>query len=157
MLTAMGEDTDRIVGLELGADDYLAKPFNPRELLARIRAVLRRRREPRAARARPDAAARLRRLAARHGAPRAVLAGGRDGDLSGGGAHPAMAFVEHSQRVLSREAARLARGPDIDVYDRAIDVQMSRLRRKLHACVDRELITTYGGAGYLFNATPMRS
>ena len=73
MLSAMGEETDRIVGLELGADDYLPKPCNPRELLARVRAVLRRRREPRARRS-AGRRLRVRRLAARPGAPRAALA-----------------------------------------------------------------------------------
>ena len=79
MLSAMGEDTDRIVGLELGADDYLAKPCNPRELLARVRAVLRRA-EQRSGARRRRRGLRVRRLAARPGAPRAALAAGRGGE-----------------------------------------------------------------------------
>ena len=79
MLSAMGEDTDRIVGLELGADDYLAKPCNPRELLARVRAVLRRA-EQRSARRRGRRRLRVRRLAAGPGAPRTALPAGRGGE-----------------------------------------------------------------------------
>ena len=157
MLSAMGEEADRIVGLELGADDYVAKPCNPRELLARLRAVLRRRREGSAGTSASAnyafAGAHLdvsrRRLKGKNGV--AIL-------LTGGELSLLMVFVTRPNRILSREALlENAHGADVDIFDRAIDVQISRLRRKLHACVDRELITTYRGAGYLFNATPMRA
>ena len=132
MLSAMGEETDRIVGLELGADDYLPKPCNPRELLARVRAVLRRRREPRRrgrrwapacefAGWRLDLVRReLRSPRGRGGQPvqRRVLAAARLRRAAAAGADP-------------RPAAGLARGPDTEAYDRAIDVQISRLRKKL--------------------------
>jgi two-component system OmpR family response regulator len=157
MLSALGDEADRIVGLELGADDYLAKPCNPRELLARLRAVLRRRREADAD-ASPSASytfagAHLdvsrRRLKGANGVAMCLTAG----ELS-----LLLAFVTQPNRILTREALlEHAHGADADVFDRAVDVQISRLRRKLHACVDRELITTYRGAGYLFNATPARS
>jgi two-component system OmpR family response regulator len=150
MLSAMGEDTDRIVGLELGADDYLAKPCNPRELLARVRAVLRR------PRAEGDAEA-----------PGLSFAGWRldplrreltrpDGlpvTLSGGEFNLLLAFVERPGRVLTRDQLlERARGSDSEVFDRAMDVQISRLRRKLDDGSDRELIVTHRGEGYLFDA-----
>ena len=151
MLSAMGEETDRIVGLELGADDYLPKPCNPRELLARVRAVLRRRGE------RPDPQDSL--------GARCEFSGWKldmvrrelrtpDGvivNLSGGEFSLLRAFVEHPQRVLTRDQLLdFARGPDSDAYDRAIDVQISRLRRKLDDGGGSELIRTIRNEGYLF-------
>ncbi len=154
MLSAMGDDTDRIIGLELGADDYLAKPCNPRELLARVRAVLRRRREgpPGDLGAwcefggwRLDLVARELRSPART----AVA-------LSGGEFSLLRAFVEHPQRVLTRDQLlEYARGPESDAYDRAIDVQISRLRRKLddgaagEAAAGGDLIRTIRNEGYM--------
>lgn len=154
MLSAMGEETDRIVGLELGADDYLSKPCNPRELLARVRAVLRRKGEVRT----PDSS-----LGAR-----CEFAGWRldlvrrelrtpDGvivNLSGGEFSLLRALVERPGRVLTRDQLLdLARGPDSDAYDRAIDVQISRLRRKLDDGLNRaELIRTVRNEGYMFMA-----
>jgi two-component system, OmpR family, response regulator len=150
MLSAMGEDTDRIVGLELGADDYLAKPCNPRELLARVRAVLRRPREEGA-----DAG------------PSLCFAGWRldllrrelqrpDGEqvaLSAGEFALLRAFAERPGRVLSREQLlERARGQDADVFDRAMDVQISRLRKKLDDGSGAELIVTLRGEGYMFSA-----
>ena len=157
MLSAMGEETDRIVGLELGADDYLPKPCNPRELLARVRAVLRRRGE------RPDPAA--------HMGARCEFNGWRldmvrrelrtpDGvivNLSGGEFSLLRSFVEHPQRVLTRDQLLdFARGPDSDAYDRAIDVQISRLRRKLDDGGGSELIRTIRNEGYMFMAKVTR-
>jgi two-component system, OmpR family, response regulator len=156
MLSALGEETDRIIGLELGADDYIAKPCNPRELLARLRAVLRRRREgapddsPAASYAFAGACLDVtrRRLKGANGV--AIF-------LTGGEMSLLMAFVSQPNRILTREMLlEKAHGGEADIYDRAIDVQISRLRRKLQACVDRDLITTYRGAGYLFNAAPTR-
>lgn len=155
MLTAMGEETDRIVGLEMGADDYVAKPFNPRELLARIKAVLRRVEDGQAA-ARPDA----------DRANVLVFAGWRldlqrrdltSSDnvlvpLSAGEYDLLLAFVTRPQRVLSRDQLLdLARGREAQPFDRAIDVQVSRLRRKIEVDPGNPaLIKTVRGGGYLF-------
>ncbi|MDB5450116.1 MAG: hypothetical protein JWQ52_1244, partial [Phenylobacterium sp.] len=129
MLSAMGEDTDRIVGLELGADDYLAKPCNPRELLARVRAVLRRA-EQRSSGSAVSAGCefagwRLDLVRRELRSPPGVVV-----NLSSGEFSLLRAFVERPQRVLTRDQLlEFARGPDSDAFDRAIDVQISRLRR----------------------------
>lgn len=154
MLSALGDDADRIVGLEVGADDYLAKPCNPRELVARARAVLRRARD----------------VDTRRGAGEAVrFAGFRfdfsrrelvdpDGvlvTLSTGEFRLLRAFVERPQRVLSRDQLLdLAFSSDGEVFDRAVDVQVSRLRRKLERPDSGELIRTVRGEGYLFTSKP---
>jgi two-component system, OmpR family, response regulator len=156
MLSAMGEETDRIVGLELGADDYLPKPCNPRELLARVRAVLRRRGEPRTD---SDLGAqcefsgwRLDLVRRELRTPDQVIV-----NLSGGEFSLLRAFVEHPQRVLTRDQLLdFARGPDSDAYDRAIDVQISRLRRKLDDGGGAELIRTIRNEGYMFMAKVSR-
>lgn len=168
MLTAMGEETDRVVGLELGADDYLAKPFNPRELLARVRAVLRRTRAISATEAAAreggagpasDIAARLP-PAGRVRFDRWVLDLGRrelegpDGvlvALSSGEFSMLRAFVEHPQRVLSREQLLdLARGHNAAVTDRSMDTQVSRLRRKIERDPrEPALLKTVWGGGYV--------
>lgn len=151
MLTAKGDELDRIIGLEMGADDYLAKPFHPRELLARIRAVLRRARpseggggggkngrEIRFAGWRLDTARR------ELTDPRGVVI-----DLSTGEYDLLLTFLETPHRVLSRELLLDAtRNRDAEPFDRAIDVQVSRLRRKLETA--GEMIKTVRGAGYLF-------
>ena len=158
MLSAMGEEIDRILGLELGADDYLAKPCSPRELLARVRAVLRRREEVRAPGPVKGKACHFlgftldqvrRQLRAPNGVSILLTAG--EFSLLG-------VFLDHPQRILSRdELIERARGGEADVFDRAVDVQISRLRRKLHDCVPDEIIKTYRGAGYLFDAKVTRS
>ena len=159
MLSAMSGEVDRIVGLELGADDYLGKPCNPRELLARIRAVLRRR-ESRAIGSVMDQdqdafvfeGFRLELTRRRLKAPTGVVVLLTAGEFS-----LLCVFLEQPNRVLSREVLlELARGAETEVFDRAIDVQVSRLRRKLHACTDRELIVTSRGMGYMFSATVSR-
>ena len=148
MLSAMGEDTDRIIGLELGADDYLPKPCNPRELLARVRAVLRRPREETAdGPALSFAGWRLdlmrRELTRPDGQP--VL-------LSAGEFALLRAFAERPGRVLSRDQLlERARGADADVFDRAMDVQISRLRKKLDDGSGLEMIQTLRGEGYMFD------
>ena len=155
MLSAMGEDTDRIVGLELGADDYLAKPCNPRELLARIRAVLRRPREDEASTGaalifdgwRLDL---VRRELSQPGGEIVTLSAGEFGLLR--------AFAERPGRVLTRDQLlEAARGVDADVFDRAMDVQISRLRKKLDDGSGRELITTIRGEGYRFDPRVRRA
>ncbi len=157
MLTARGEESDRIAGLEGGADDYVTKPFSPRELLARIRAVLRRLRAPRnSVLTQPSGILSfdgwildLRRRELQ--SPAGTLI-----DLSTGEFDLLVAFVEHANRVLSREALMQfakARMSD-DPFDRTIDVQISRLRRKLEADTNgSQLIKTVRGAGYLFAST----
>ncbi|CBS85434.1 response regulator [Azospirillum lipoferum] len=154
MLTAMGEETDRIVGLEMGADDYLAKPFSPRELLARIKAVLRRVSAPPVAGA-PAAAGTVLRfegwsldLTKRElRSPDGVLV-----QLSAGEYDLLVAFVEHPQRVLTRDQLLdLARGRSAVPFDRSVDVQVSRLRRKIEPDpAEPTLIKTVRGGGYLF-------
>ncbi len=172
MLTAMGEEVDRIIGLEMGADDYLAKPFSPRELLARIKAVLRR--AP-AVGASGTGGPAMRGPGSRAGHPTEAGEGSRvfrfagwrlDLDsrelispagelvaLSGGEFALLAAFATHPQRVLSRDQLLdLARGRDAQPFDRAIDVQVSRLRRKIEPDPhEPTLIKTVRGGGYLFS------
>ncbi len=156
MLSAMGEDTDRIIGLELGADDYLAKPCNPRELLARVRAVLRRSEQRGSAGVvgavcefagwRFDLVRRELR------SPAGVVV-----NLSSGEFSLLRAFIERPQRVLTRDLLLdVARGPDSDAFDRAIDVQISRLRRKLDDGGGQDLIRTVRNEGYMFTAKVKR-
>lgn len=155
MLTAMGELSDRVVGLELGADDYLTKPFAARELLARVRAVLRRAGESASS---PPADVRtvlefsgwqLEVLRRELRSPEGVLI-----PLSTGEFELLLVFAEHPRRVLSRQQLLdLARGEAHEAYDRSIDVQVSRLRRKLERDDDCEpLIRTLRNVGYLFSA-----
>ena len=148
MLSAMAEDTDRIVGLEVGADDYLAKPCNPRELLARVRAVLRRRSELPAA----GPAGKIRRFGVwtldivqrrleRQSELPVQLTDAEFRTLS--------AFLDRPQRVLSRDQLiEHARGLGSDVFDRAIDVTISRLRKKL---APDDPIRTVRNEGYMFS------
>ena len=159
MLTAMGEETDRIIGLELGADDYVPKPFNPRELLARIRAVLRRAGEPAA----PHAAgtARALRFAGWTLEParrRLLNPEGAEVALTGGEYDLLLALLERANRVLTRDMLLdLLRGRQAGPFDRAIDVAVSRLRRKLEdGGRNAQLIKTVRGGGYVLAATVER-
>jgi two-component system OmpR family response regulator len=151
MLTAMGEETDRIIGLEMGADDYIAKPFNPRELLARIKAVLRRTRM--APTSTPDRV-RFDGWTLDLGSRRLVSPGGEDVDLSTGEYELLHAFVTHPRRVLSRDQLLdLARGRAAAPFDRSVDIQVMRLRRKIESDPkDPRLIKTVRGGGYVFAA-----
>lgn len=155
MLTAMGEDTDRIIGLEMGADDYVAKPFNPRELLARIKAVLRRTQSLPTAAA-PDEADVLRfdGWALDLGSRRLTSPEGEDVTLSTGEYELLYAFVTHPRRVLSRDQLLdLARGRSAVPFDRSIDIQVMRLRRKIEPDPkEPRLIKTVRGGGYIFAA-----
>ncbi len=155
MVTAKGDDIDRIVGLEIGADDYLAKPFNPRELIARVRAILRRTRGANRLGPAPPAE--------RYGfagwtldaGARALRApDGAEVELTGGEFDLLLSFVTHAQRVLNRDQLLdWTRGRSAGPFDRAIDVQLSRLRRKLAEHPSGEgLIKTVRGGGYLFAA-----
>ncbi|MEZ2299915.1 response regulator [Variovorax sp. RCC_210] len=175
MLSAVGTDIDRIVGLEIGAEDYLAKPCNPRELLARIRTVLRRTANSNAVNAvtaantaAPPTAQATAPSQPATDAPATVLyfAGwcidletrllhdpqGHPVDLSDGEFRLLRALVQHPRRVLTRDQlVQYALGAESDSYDRAIDVQVSRLRRKLASGeVRADLIRTVRNEGYMF-------
>jgi DNA-binding response OmpR family regulator len=151
MLTARGEATDRIVGLELGADDYLAKPFNPRELLARLRALSRRQRRAVAGTART----------LRFGAleidrdRRRVRLNGVEKDLTGYQFDLLLALVENAGRVMTRDALmKRLRGVELEPYDRSVDVHISRIR----AAVEDDpkhprRILTIRSIGYLFSTS----
>jgi len=153
MLSALGDDADRIVGLEIGADDYLAKPCNPRELVARARAVLRRAKDGESA----PAGESIRFAGFRIDIARRELIDPDDVviPLSAGEFRLLRAFAERPQRVLSREQLLdYAFDNDSDVFDRAVDVQVSRLRRKLERPGGIEIIRTVRGEGYLFAVRP---
>ena len=153
MLSALGDDADRIVGLEIGADDYLAKPCNPRELVARARAVLRRARE--SENAPPGDSIRF--AGFRLDIARRELVDPDDVviPLSAGEFRLLRAFAERPQRVLTREQLLdIAFANDSEVFDRAVDVQVSRLRRKLERPGGIEVIRTVRGEGYLFAVRP---
>ncbi|EZP53853.1 MULTISPECIES: response regulator [Sphingomonas] len=157
ILSVIGEEVDRIVGLEMGADDYLAKPANPRELLARIRSVLRRQAGPAAVEA--VAARPLKRFAGWRLDPLGRLLFDPDGvaiNLSDGELRLMMTLVDHPRRVLTRDfLLDHARGPNAEHFDRAIDVQISRLRRKLSRTDGNggdDLIRTVRNEGYMFVA-----
>jgi DNA-binding response OmpR family regulator len=147
VLTARGEEADRVMGLELGADDYLAKPFSPRELLARIRAVTRR------AKGRAGPALRPVRVGSLVVDPssRSVTLRGRAIDLTAYEFALLHALAGRAGRVLSREQLmEFARGSSEDSFDRSVDVHVSRLRQKLGDDPKRpRLLKTVRGAGYV--------
>jgi len=147
MLTGKGEETDRIVGLELGADDYLPKPFNPRELLARIKAILRRRSPSSETRR----MLRFGRLEIDPGS-RAVRIDGADRTLTSYQFDMLVAFAENAGKTLSRDRLMdLVKGEELEAFDRSIDVHVSRIRAAIEADPKnpRRLITVRG-AGYVF-------
>lgn len=155
MLSAMGEVPDRVIGLELGACDYLAKPFDPRELLARVRALARR----------PvigNERSRRNRYAfdgwlADADEFRLIDPDGQHVSLSGTEFNVLLAFLQRPQRLLTRDILLSAvHGPDANVFDRAIDVAVSRLRRKLAAGGQASPIETVRGEGYRFTSTVKR-
>lgn len=152
LLTAMADETDRIVGLELGADDYLVKPFNPRELLARIRAVLRRIEVPE-----PKVPSEQRRFGPWVHDPALQFLQHEDGrkvDLTSGESRLLGVLLDHPQAIMSRDRLLdLTAGRDAKAYDRAIDNTVSRLRHKIEADpkTPRLIVTEWGG-GYRFAA-----
>lgn len=146
MLTAKGDETDRIVGLELGADDYLPKPFNPRELLARLRAILRRGHA-----ASHSRVVRFGQLEIDAGA-RTVRVRGEEKPLTSYQFDLLAAFADHAGRVLSRDQLLdLVRGAELEAFDRSIDVHISRIRAAIEDDPRRpKRILTVRGAGYVF-------
>jgi two-component system, OmpR family, response regulator len=160
MLTAMAEDTDRVVGLEIGADDYVVKPFNPRELLARIKAVLRRSNSlPQQRPGLDGQTVRFDRWVL-NVAQRELV--GQDGvaiPLSTAEFQLLSALLTHPKMVLSRDQLLdLTRGRAANVFDRSIDNQVSRLRKKIEADPkEPSLIKTVWGGGYMFTAEPLRT
>ncbi len=153
MLTAKGEDIDRIVGLEVGADDYLGKPFNPRELLARIHAVLRRRpvMEVPGAPSTENEVARFGPFVFDMGA-RTLHKNGEEMTLTTGEFAMLKALVRHPKTTLSREKlAQLSRGREFEPFDRSLDVQVSRLRKLIENDPSNpRMIQTVWGIGYVF-------
>jgi len=157
MLTALGEETDRIVGLEMGADDYLTKPFNPRELLARVHSVLRR------TRALPETAGNTTAKGLLHFAGwtldtvsrQLISSDGIEEPLSGGEYRLLRVFLTHPNRVLSRDQLlELVSGKEAGPFDRSIDVQVGRLRRRLgDDSREPRLIKTVRSVGYVFAET----
>ncbi len=156
MLTARGEDIDRIIGLEMGADDYMSKPFNPRELVARIRAVLRRLEDPKSTDARHYDIGGLKvDLEARH----VALASGEELKLTSAEFDLLECFIERPGRVLSRDQLMdWTRGRQAEALDRTIDVQVSRLRKKIEQD-ELQMIKTVRNAGYVLTipVTPVKS
>ncbi len=150
MLTAVGEETDRILGLEMGADDYLPKPFSPRELLARIRAVLRRGRAQGAAPA-GDEVLQFAGWRLEAGTRRLFDPTGGEAALSSGEFDLLLTLARRPQRVLSREQLLdLTKGRAAQLFDRSIDVQIGRLRRRIEADpAQPRLIVTVRGGGYM--------
>ena len=146
MLTARGDTMDRVVGLEIGADDYLPKPFEPRELLARLRAILRRRRP-----GGPSNVLRFGRLEIDRDA-RVVRVDSVERPLTGHQFTLLLALAEKAGRVLSREALMdLVKGEALEAFDRSIDVHVSRIRAAIEDDPKRpRRILTVRGAGYVF-------
>ncbi len=160
MLTAMGEETDRIVGLEMGADDYLPKPFNPQELLARIKAVLRRIEQP--PRVPDEERSNLIRFKVWELDTATRVLKNVDGvvvDLTAGEFELLQTFTQHPQRVLSRDQILdMTRGRSAVPFDRSVDVQVGRLRRKIEADpVNPLFIKTVRGGGYIFTPSVERT
>ena len=158
LVTAKVEETDRIVGLELGADDYVVKPFSPRELLARIKAVLRRAGDSNAVRA-PDAEGyAFGDWVLKTGERELVGTDGVSVPLSTGEYNLLLAFVTHPKRVLTRDQLLdLSQGRELAAFERSIDNHISRLRRKIESDpADPKLIKTVWGGGYTLVAEVRR-
>jgi two-component system phosphate regulon response regulator OmpR len=153
MLTAKGEDVDRIIGLEVGADDYLSKPFNPRELLARINAVLRRRptMEVPGAPSTDNEVIQFGDFSFDMGS-RSLHQGDQEIPLTTGEFAMLKALVRHPRQPMTRDKlAQLARGREFEPFDRSLDVQVSRLRKLIEVDpASPKIIQTVWGVGYVF-------
>ena len=153
MLTARGEDVDRIVGLEMGADDYIPKPFNPRELLARIHAVLRRRpvADAPGAPSMTDEVVKFGEFELDLGT-RVLRKNGEPGPLTTGEFAVLKAFARHPKQPLSRDKLmEIARGREYEAFDRSLDVQVSRLRKMIEPDPSKpRFLQTVWGVGYVF-------
>ena len=147
MLTAKGDDVDRIVGLEIGADDYLPKPFNPRELLARLRAVLRRTQaSPKKMDNKQVIKIGLLELTS---ASRSALVAGKPLDLTSTEFNLLLTLIKQAGKVVSKETlSELSIGRKLEKYDRSIDMHMSNLRKKMTQSGVGEMIITVRGQGY---------
>ena len=161
LLTARGEAVDRILGLEIGADDYLAKPFDPRELVARVRAILRRTRDaaPAALRGETDEILTVGEIEMSMGT-RTVTCGGQPVDLTSVEFNVLELLLRHAGNVVTREQiAEVALGRPLNPFDRSVDVHVSRLRKKLGSFPGSdELIRPIRGIGYFMAvSTPERS
>jgi two-component system phosphate regulon response regulator OmpR len=158
MVTAAGEVVDRVVGLEVGADDYVAKPFDPRELMARVKSVMRRvkgRPEEKGSTARgaaPGKQVQIGKYVLDVAAHRLLDAGGQEVPLTTMEFDLLRVFAEHPNRVLSRDQLlSLTRNRDWEPFDRSIDIRIARLRRKIEPDPERpQLIKTVRGAGYMY-------
>lgn len=159
MLSAVGEEADRVVGLEVGADDYLAKPFSPRELLARIKALVRRTTGTLADKRKARQVAKMPNIYFKawtldQNKRRLIAPDGVAVPLSAGEYELLIAFLENPQRTLNRDQLLdLTRGREAMPYDRTIDVQVARLRKKIEKDPKNpQIIVTMRGDGYQFNA-----
>ncbi|MDC6486544.1 response regulator [Methylophilaceae bacterium] len=157
MLTAKGDEVDRIIGLEMGADDYLPKPFNPRELLARINSIFRRHEM--------ETNENLINRSANiikfddfefNSQERTLKKGQQSIDLTSGEFSLLKVFIENANQPLSRDQImQLAKGKELDVFDRSIDVQISRIRKLIEANPNKpKYLKTKWGYGYVFELTP---
>jgi two-component system OmpR family response regulator len=156
MLTGVRDEADRVMGLELGADDYLTKPFSPRELLARIRTVLRRTKSPEFVNAQPGEirAYRFAKFELNLRTRRLNRADGFHIGLTNGELNLLAALLASPQRILTRDQLlEASRVYDNEVYDRSVDVQMLRLRRKIESDPSQpKLLVTERGVGYIFSS-----
>ena len=156
MVTAIGQTVDRIVGLEMGADDYVAKPFELREVLARVKSVLRRLKQVHVqARPAPEIRSEIVKMGSSTldlAAHRLYDSAGRDVPITSMEFDLLKAFAEAPDRVLTRERLlELAHNPNTDVFDRSVDLRIARIRRKIEADVAHpQVIKTVRGAGYIF-------